>query len=97
MAKVFLKLADKQKGQSTASDDASIGKDAVATFCRRLVELWENLNKSLADTTGSIDATRKDTWTKFAEDNRVTFTDDVLRNHRKSNWDFKNHVQRVCM
>ena len=52
-------------------------------MCKTIVKLYSLLEKlaHLASDTYSVEEV-KDPWAEFSEKNRVTFTDDVLINHR---------------
>jgi baculoviral IAP repeat-containing protein 6 len=49
-------------------------------MCQLIIDIYEYLQKHKDRPTVAVDHT--DIWTKFAEENRVTFDDDVLKNHR---------------
>jgi hypothetical protein len=55
------------------------GDDSVQ-MCQLIIDIYEYLQKHKDRPTVAVDHT--DIWTKFAEENRVTFDDDVLKNHR---------------
>ncbi|KAE9366105.1 hypothetical protein N431DRAFT_472666 [Stipitochalara longipes BDJ] len=49
-------------------------------ICQRIIDIYEFLQKHKERP--SVTTDHIDTWTKFAEENRVTFDDDVLKSHR---------------
>jgi len=49
-------------------------------MCERIIAIYELLEKQEDRPAITVDHT--DAWTKFTEENRVTFDDDVLKNHR---------------
>ena len=49
-------------------------------MCERIIAIYEILEKHKDRPSIAVDHT--DGWTKFTEENRVTFDDDVLKNHR---------------
>jgi hypothetical protein len=64
--------------QEQREDDDSI------RICERIVEIYEHLQKhETCPPLAGDDQT--DVWTKYAEENRVMFDDDVLKNHRYLN------------
>jgi hypothetical protein len=54
--------------------------DDSVQMCQLIIDIYEYLQKHKDRPTVAVDHT--DIWTKFAEENRVTFDDDVLKNHR---------------
>lgn len=54
--------------------------DDSVRMCERIIAIYELLEKHEDRPVITVDHT--DAWTKFTEDNRVTFDDDVLKNHR---------------
>lgn len=56
-------------------------KDSVR-ICETVIQLYENLERGMTkiNTKNELDNPAK--WQKFMEENKVTFTDDVLKNHR---------------
>ena len=60
--------------QDNREDDDSV------RICERIIEVYESLQKRGASP--SVTKDHIDIWTKYAEENRVTFDDDVLKNHR---------------
>jgi baculoviral IAP repeat-containing protein 6 len=54
--------------------------DDSIQMCQLIIDIYEYLQKHKDRPTVAVDHT--DIWTKFAEENRVTFDDDVLKNHR---------------
>jgi baculoviral IAP repeat-containing protein 6 len=57
--------------------------DDSVRMCERIIAIYETLQKHNASPSVGDDHT--DIWTKYAEENRVTFDDDVLKNHRYLN------------
>lgn len=55
-------------------------EDDSVQMCQRIIDIYEYLQKHKDRPTLAVDQT--DSWTKFAEENKVTFDDDVLKNHR---------------
>jgi len=49
-------------------------------ICQRIIDIYEFLQKHKERPSLTIECI--DTWTKFAQENRVTFDDDVLKSHR---------------
>jgi baculoviral IAP repeat-containing protein 6 len=54
--------------------------DDSVQMCQLIIDIYEYLQKHKDRPTVAVDHT--DIWTKFAEENRVTFDDDILKNHR---------------
>jgi hypothetical protein len=57
--------------------------DHSVKICERIIAIYELLEKHKDRPSIAMDHT--DVWTKFAEENRVTFDDGVLKNHRYLN------------
>lgn len=72
-AQVFLKLA--RKSEQASSKKASI------RLCTSIVGLYGQMEQRAAIPDRYNIENIRDPWTKYAEENRVTFTDDVLNNH----------------
>lgn len=78
-ASFFLDLS-----KSVKRGRSKLGSFADSTdMCKTIVKLYSLLEKlaHLASDTYSVEEV-KDPWAEFSEKNRVTFTDDVLINHR---------------
>jgi hypothetical protein len=58
--------------------------DESIRMCERIIEIYEYLQKVEACPSLVVDD-QTDIWTKYAEENRVIFDDDVLKNHRYLN------------
>ena len=54
--------------------------DDSVRMCERIIAIYELLEKQ--EDRPAITDDHTDAWTKFTEENRVTFDDDVLKNHR---------------
>lgn len=79
-ANVFLGLA---KNIKQAKSKLGSGTDSIV-MCKTIIKLYTALdekNPHLASNSHAVDE-MKDPWVEFSEANRVTFTDDVLMNHR---------------
>jgi hypothetical protein len=80
-AKAFTDLAKRYEAKSNAtwkSNDAMLNE-----FCQTIVSLYESVAKTGSDETISsiADVDSKLIWKAFMEENKVTFTDEVLINH----------------
>ena len=71
-AQVFLKLANKSEQSS---------KKASFRLCNQFVKLYDSMEKKATKPDPSVIENTNDPWTTYAEENRVTFTDEVLKNH----------------
>jgi hypothetical protein len=85
-AKVFLELTEKDaeaRYQGKRSSSHFKGQDLI-DICDRIIKLYCSLEAQCESLDNSICSMEgvKSPWTKFAEGNRVTFTDEVLENHR---------------
>ncbi len=54
--------------------------DDSVKMCEHIIAIYELLEKHKDRPSIAVDHT--DAWTRFVEENRVTFDDDVLKNHR---------------
>lgn len=76
-AKMFLEFSAKAEGSKVlVKDEESI------LLCKGVVHLFETMEKvAPASISESPLVAGKDPWTKYNEENRVTFTDEVLQGH----------------
>ncbi len=65
------------------SEEKRDDDDDSVKMCEQIVDIYEYLQKYEASPSVAGDHT--DVWTKYAEENRVTFDDGVLKNHRYLN------------
>ncbi|PVH88654.1 hypothetical protein DL98DRAFT_648013 [Cadophora sp. DSE1049] len=80
-AKTFLDMSQNPKATIQAKD--SWRSKESNKLLQDLVRCFESLDAIASSTvTPGTEPPPEDAWTKFAEDNRVTFTDDVLLRHR---------------
>lgn len=80
-AKTFLDMSQNRKTAIQEKD--SWRSRESKKLLQELVRCFEGLDAIASSTiTPSTEQPLEDAWTKFAEDNRVTFTDDVLLGHR---------------
>lgn len=79
-ANVFLNLSKKaRRGRSKLES----GPDPT-DMCKAIVRLYgilEGMAAEIASSSGDLNKI-KDPWTEFSENNRVTFSDEILKNHR---------------
>jgi hypothetical protein len=80
-AKAFIDTIEKTQG-STSGEISNPDNNNSVRICKSVIQMYENLQKvHTTDPKYASDEDLTDLWTKFGEDNRVTFTDDVLKNH----------------
>ena len=78
-AQAFLKLNNTSAQMRDHNSYLGQNKDPVP-LCKRFIDLYTDLAKS-APIVDMPDNSLLDLWTKFAEENRVTFTDEALKTH----------------
>lgn len=79
-ANVFLDISKNMKRSRS-----KVGSGADSTdICKTVVKLYKVLEEKIAEVVSNPCFVKemRDPWVEFSEKNRVTFTDDVLTNHR---------------
>jgi hypothetical protein len=76
-AKAFASLASKP-----AMASELLGNRTSISICKRILEFREVLKRTAPDAIRSLFANSANAWTVYTEANKVTFTDDVLKDHK---------------
>jgi hypothetical protein len=74
---MFLNL--ESKSQTTSHNINSANSDTIG-LCKAVVDLYESLQHA-GNAEGPIGET-VDTWEKYCDENKLTFSHEVLKNHR---------------
>ncbi len=57
------------------------GNEETVAMCRKVLGFYQTVKETAPAALRAVGPTSKDAWTIYAEENRVTYTDDVLKSH----------------
>jgi hypothetical protein len=74
-------FADLTKNKAIRTEAKHGSNDEALALCVELLDFYKTVKKTAPSASDAIAPPSKDAWVNYAEENRVTFTDDVLEGH----------------
>lgn len=74
-------FADLTKNATIRTEAKHGSNDEALVLCVELLDFYKTVKKTAPSALDAIAPASKDAWVIYAEENRVTFTDDVLEGH----------------